>query len=121
MGFCEVHVRPVAYEVSVWPEDAFDDPGRAMNAAVYCVTVARVPGFEGIRWAVYRGGAGSGVCLSRSGRWDREPIPSSRTEHWLRQHRYASLEDAIERAKKAAPEVEINGRTARELVTRDDR
>lgn len=115
-GMHEVYVRPVAYEVSVWPEEAFDDPARAMNASDARVTVARVEGVEGIRWAIYRGGTGSGVCLSRSGKWDFEPIPSSRSFHWLRQHRYASLEDAIERARKAAPAVEINGRTALELA-----
>jgi hypothetical protein len=112
----EVHVRPVAYEVTVWPEDAFGDPGQAMNASEWCVTVARVPGFKGIRWAIYRGGYGSGVCLNRAGDWDREPIPSGRSENWLHQHRFASLEDAIERAKVAAPSVTINGRTALELA-----
>jgi len=117
-GACEVYVRPVAYEVSVWPEDAFDDPHRAMNASEWCVTVARVPGFEGIRWAIYRGTIGSRVCLSRDGRWDPEPIPSSRTKTWLHKHRFASLEDAIERAKRAAPDVLINGYRAHELMAR---
>jgi len=112
----EVHVRPVAYEVSVWPEDAFGDPARAMNASLWCVTVTRVPGIKGIRWAIYRGKAGSGVCLSRGGSWDFEPVPSSRTENWLSQHLYATLEDAIERARKAAPFVKVSGRTALELA-----
>lgn len=117
MSAYEVHVRPVAYEVSVWPEEAFDDPARAMNASDWCVTVCRVTGFDGIRWAIYQRGAYSRVCLSRSGQWHDEPIPSSRTDSWLRNHRFVSLEDAIERAKKAAPFVEINGRTALELAS----
>lgn len=112
----EVFVRPVAYEVSVWPEEAFDDPHRAMNASEWCVTVARVTGFKGIRWAVYRGGIGSRLCLNRDGRWDAEPLPSYRSDAWLGRHRFASLEDAIERAKVAAPAVTINGRTALELL-----
>lgn len=114
----EVFVRPVAFEVTVWPEDAYNDPARAMNASTWHVTVAQVTGFHGVTWAIYRGAAGSGVCLSVGGSWDREPIPSSRTDDWLSQHRFYSLENAIERAKLAAPRVEINGYTAAELVGR---
>jgi len=110
-GVIEVHVRPVVYEVTVWPEAAYDDPAAAMNASEWCVRVEQTPGFDGIRWAI----RWAGRCLSRSGRWDLEPIPSSRTDHWKRQHRYASLEDAIERAKRQAPEVAMNGYTARAL------
>lgn len=74
----EIYTRVTAYEVTVWPEDAYDDPATAMDASTWHVTVECVPGFEGIRWAVRAGSR----CLGADGEWDREPIPSSRTPEW---------------------------------------
>ena len=40
-------------------------------------------------------------CLSKSGEWDYEPFPSSRTEEWLDQHRFSSAREAIDHARRA--------------------
>lgn len=55
-----------------------------------------------------------GRCLNRRGGWDLEPIPSSRTEAWLRAHRF-DLETALRLAWAAAPDVEVNGVKARDV------
>jgi hypothetical protein len=49
------------------------------------------------RWAVrYRG-----LCLSRKGEWEYEMQPSSRSQRWLTQHRWAAVKKAQEAAEKA--------------------
>jgi hypothetical protein len=55
-------------------------------------------------WTVLHGG----FALNRHGGWDWEPIPSSRTARWLHQHRFSETE-ALALARKAAPEVLVNG------------
>lgn len=55
-----------------------------------------------------------GQCLNRDGGWDLEPIPSSRTEAWLKAHRF-DLETALRLAEAAAPDVEVNGVKARDV------
>lgn len=57
------------------------------------------------RWAVRR----RHYCIHRSGRWDFEPQPSSRTDRWLSSHRF-DLETALRLAEKAAPALVLNGR-----------
>ena len=57
-------------------------------------------------WAVVR----AGKCLNRRGEWDYEPSPSSRTDRWIKGHRF-TLEKALELARKAAPRVTVNGHT----------
>lgn len=42
-------------------------------------------------WAVRQ----MGSCLSTTGEWEHEPIPSSRDDHWKRSHRFATKEDAL--------------------------
>jgi hypothetical protein len=34
--------------------------------------------------------------LSHDGTWDYEPLPSSRTEEWIRNHSFDSVEEAYE-------------------------
>ena len=46
------------------------------------------------RWAVKRDGC---ECLSVSGKWDYEPLPSSRTDEWMAAHRF-DYEEAVARA-----------------------
>ena len=43
-------------------------------------------------WAIRRDGDG---CLSKSGSWDWEPQPSSRTDKWLLLHRWSDRDEAI--------------------------
>lgn len=51
------------------------------------------------RWAVcYRG-----MCLRVSGKgWDWEPMPSSRTDAWLKRHRFTDVQAALRGASQAA-------------------
>lgn len=49
-------------------------------------------------WAIRRG---AGACLSRDGKWVREPQPSSRTDEWLAEHRF-TLEEATILAERKA-------------------
>lgn len=48
-------------------------------------------------WGVFRGGQ----CLSTSGKWDWEPLPSARTKNWITNHRF-SESDALAAALKLA-------------------
>jgi len=43
-------------------------------------------------WAVREGCR----CLSKSGLFDYEPMPSSREDEWLSEHRFASPDEAFE-------------------------
>lgn len=54
-------------------------------------------------WAV---SDGFGSCLSKTGSMDDEPLPSSRSHEWLKEHRWDSHEDAI---KAAADYLTENG------------
>lgn len=59
------------------------------------VKVERAQQMEGpAKWAVRR----SGNVLSRSGEWDWEPTPSSRTHEWLAEHRFDTASEAIDAA-----------------------
>lgn len=55
---------------------------------------------SGIRWAVRY----HGDCLSTSGEWDDEPMPSSRTEEWLATHRFP-LAEALRMAHAQAEQI----------------
>lgn len=48
-------------------------------------------------WAVLEG---QNTCLSTGGKWDCEPIPSARTEHFIKTHRYSTFEAAFEALDK---------------------
>ena len=47
-------------------------------------------------WAVHRGDmwCGNLECLSVDGEWVHEPMPSSRTQGWLNNHRWDTAESA---------------------------
>lgn len=62
-------------------------------------------------WAVKRWSD----CLGRDGEWDYEPNPSSRTDEWIKDHRFP-LAEALELAKRAAPDVIVNGFTPADLL-----
>lgn len=65
------------------------------------------------RWAVCR----MRDCLGADGRWDFEPSPSNREDDWLEAHRF-DLDTALRLAHRAAPDVVVNGVTAREAADR---
>lgn len=64
------------------------------------------------RWAVRN----SGRCLNVSGEWEREPIPSSRTDEWLAEHRFTRHE-AANLAGQVCHTVTWNGHTADEIAS----
>lgn len=92
-------VIPVAYEVSLLPED---HPERYR----YVVTVA----YRGDdRYAVLNGSTSARMCLNaKTGEWDFEPQATDRTERWLAEHRF-TLQEALERAGWEATRMERGG------------
>jgi hypothetical protein len=56
------------------------------------VLLDRVPGPAGDRWAI----RAWGYCLNRDGKWDYEPMPSSRTDAFFARCRYATPEEALQ-------------------------
>jgi hypothetical protein len=54
------------------------------------VILARRDGFNGRRWAIKQ----RGYVLNKSGEWEWEPQPSSRTEEWLKTVRWNTIEEA---------------------------
>lgn len=67
------------------------------------------------RWAIRHAGS----CLSRTGQWVWEPQPSSRTDRWLRDHRFSENE-AKGLISALAATVVVNGVTAAEWVARSE-
>jgi len=53
-----------------------------------------------LKWAVRQR---TQWCLSKSGEWDFEPIPSARTNQWLTDHRWNDRKDAIKAAQECTP------------------
>jgi hypothetical protein len=106
----EAYVRPTSYDVSVFPDEMASRPDACMDADTWKITVeARGLGTWGICFM--------GRCLGISGEWDREPIPSSRDDDWLEDHRFP-LAAALDLAREYAPKVKINGMTALEILER---
>lgn len=60
-------------------------------------------------WAVSIGQ----TCLNMFGEWEYEPQPSSRTDEFIERTRFATLEEAVTRAKKA---IEEGNARAREMA-----
>ena len=106
----EIYMRVTRFEVSVWPDDVRNEPSSAMDATTWAVTVEE-RGLD--RWAVMRGSG----CLSRDGKWDFEPLPSSRDDDWLASHRL-SMNEAQMLAVEQAPKVTVNGLTALQVLAR---
>jgi hypothetical protein len=98
-----VHVRPVKYLVSVWPEGE-----ETVNTFSFSITVS----YRGkSRWAVER----SMYVLSADDAWDYEVSDDRDNDEWLTAHRF-SLEDALALASKHAPNVSVMGKTAVEIL-----
>lgn len=92
------------YTITAAPE------GRDEYTSHFEVTVDRGVQMDGsVQWAV----RWMGRCVNRRGEWSYEPIPSSRTDRWLKAHRF-DLETALRLAEKVAPEITLNGRKATE-------
>jgi hypothetical protein len=58
-----------------------------------------------------------GRALSRDGTWDHEPIPSSRTDEWLAEHRFP-LEEAMTLARSVAHTITWNSLSADDVAER---
>ena len=86
-----VHVRPTAYSVTCLPDE---HPERS-NFTMSVVCRDHVDG----RWAVVDR---RGFCLSDTGAWDYEHIPSERSDEWKAAHRFTRTR-ALELAVLAAP------------------
>jgi hypothetical protein len=63
------------------------------------------------RWAVLH----IGQCLGSDGRFVYEPSPSNRTDEFLAAHRFG-LDEALALAKRAAPDVVVNGMKPADVV-----
>lgn len=75
------------------------------DSYLFEIEIERASQMDGsVKWAV----RWRGRCLHRSCRWDWEPIPSSRTDRWLKSHRF-DFETAVRLAEKAAPLLVVNG------------
>lgn len=96
-----VTVHPTRYEVCALPADHRD-------RRHYVITVEN-RGRD--RWAVVH----NGLCLAVDGEWDDEPSPSEQDDQWLYGHQY-DFAAAMLLARDAAPNVEVNGRTATEVA-----
>lgn len=65
------------------------------------------------RYAVMRGR----TCLGADGEWDWEPVPSERDDEWRATHRF-DWPTAFGLAREHAPNITVNGMTAREVAER---
>ena len=92
----EIRINPTTYTVCSLPEDD-------VNSQVWSLTIEWRGPLDS--WAVCH----MSRCLSnRAGKWDYEPMPSSRTEAFIRNHRFP-LAEAKTRALLAYPKLVING------------
>lgn len=103
MNVPEPTIRPESYRVTWLPDD---DP----NVWTWSVTVEWR---NKDSWAVCHGP----YCLSESGEWEYELRPSDRTPAWERTHRF-NLDTALALAKKAGPELNVNGLTIADLIAK---
>jgi hypothetical protein len=90
-----IRINPTTYTVCGLPESD-------VNAQVWRITIEWRGPLDS--WAICH----IGRCLSSRGRWDHEPLPSSRTEAFIRSHRF-TLAEAKQKAIQAYPKLEING------------
>jgi hypothetical protein len=97
----EARARCTKWVVNCLPEDDINAPAFELQVAY------RGRGL----WAVLRHGA----CLSNTGEWDWEHIPSERADEWLATHRF-DFNTALDLAKEAAPKVIVNGHTVTEAL-----
>jgi hypothetical protein len=89
-------------------EYSFCELPEGIDSTVFTVRVQYAGrGLWAVRWL--------SECLSADGNWDYEPNPSSRDDEWLNAHRWC-LRDALTMAGRALPKLEVNGRTARQIL-----
>lgn len=100
-----ISTRPVRFEVTCVPESI--DP---LDSDVFSISV-EYRGHE--LWAVLM----RSWCLSKSGEWDHEPLPSSREDDWLAEHRF-DFDTAMELAREQAPKVTVNGHTVASVLAK---
>lgn len=80
----------------------------SINSSLFEVTVE----YRGSgKWAV----CWQGRCYDRNGVADYEPIPSSRTERWLKRFRFDDHIKAIDVARKVVGTLVVNGRNAAQV------
>lgn len=97
----ETSTQITQWEVSCLPNDS-------VNRGHFTITVEwRGPG----SWAVKRWSS----CLSSSGKWDHESIPSEREDEWLAEHRF-DLDTALRLARENAPLIRVNGHTVADVL-----
>ncbi len=97
----EVHVRPVEYLVTAWPD------GHECAEAAHWSLLVTYRGHG--KWAVEQGWShGDKLVLTRSGQWDLD----KRGDPGYR----FSLDEAIERARQHAATFTIAGHTAAEVM-----
>lgn len=89
------------YVVTALPEDS-------INVGHFSLTVEYRG--EG-RWAVKRWSS----CLSRSGEWHHESVPSEREDEWLADHRF-DLDTALRLAQENAPLIRVNGHSVADVL-----
>jgi hypothetical protein len=101
----EVHVRPVEYLVTVWPE------GHDCSEASLWSLLVDYRGHG--NWAVEQGWSHGSpkIVLTRSGEWDCD----QRGDPGYR----FTLDEALELARAHAPAIEIAGRTAAGAMAED--
>jgi hypothetical protein len=110
----EVTVMPTQYLVTMLPVDDEEATIWALNVEWCGIPYnAATDHPEDRVWAVRR----IGRCLSRTGRWVWEPIPSSRTPTFYKRHRF-TFEEAVAAAKRELPKLRINGLTSEDLLAR---
>lgn len=56
-----------------------------------------------------------GRCASRSGSWSFERSPGNRSDQWRKAHQF-SFTDAMALAEKLLPEIQIDGKTAADVL-----
>lgn len=91
-----ITIKPTQYLVTGLPDG---DP----DSQVWSLTIEwRGPGPDS--WAVMH----HAYCLSKGGKWDYEPLPSSRTDAFIKRHRF-TLAAAEHAARRELPKLIING------------
>lgn len=99
----QIYTEPTTYTVSALPRE---HPERRH----YEITVEyRGPD----AWAVLH----KRWCLNADGDWTFEPRSPERTAAWLALHRF-DLDDALKLAQEHAPDLDVNGITARQALER---
>lgn len=101
----KIYEYPTKYTVSALPED--------IGEYAWDLTVE----YRGNdTWAVSR----HSQCLGSDGTWDWEPQPSSREDDWLATHRFG-LQEALELARKEAPNVWVNDLQPADILAKHGR